>query len=310
MFCINCGTQLNDDSCFCYNCGVAVQKEENTPELAPEIPAEEVMAAPDLASNPANNTSEAENSKEVFENPYAQVYSAPAQPPQPTQNLRNPYQPPYIPAPQPPVYNQSAPAENGYQPYANPTQPPQQPYNVQQPYYNPTYSNLPPQQQYQPAPYNPQMQAPMYQGYYVNPTAPVSKLNNIFSFITAGILSLLLLLFFFPWVTVYGEGVSMLAPLASSSSVVGYLTEDLILCSLLAVIAIGLLIPAIILAFVKRHNMPIGFIISTAVLSSVNIAIFAIIVGDASALYATIVPYIFFFLSIASIIFGALARKR
>ena len=292
MFCNNCGTQLSDDSKYCYNCGTILQNDVQVAAPSAYAPAaENVINTPEVPVNeaPVFEAPVAERAMPEFsENPYSTPYQEAPQ-------VGEPYAEPYAQAP---VYNQPYAAP---QPQAN-----AQPYNTPQQGF---YGNQP-VQSYQAPNYNAPVQTPAYQNYaVVRPTQPTT-LNKTFSFVTAGILGLLFVLFLLPWGTAYGEGITMFTAFTDLDALEYMGLDGLMLCSLLTLVDMGMLIPGTIMAIIKRHNMPKGFVITAAVLSFIILTFFAIFMADSYYAEATIVPYIVFFLSIASLVFSILARKN
>ena len=291
MFCNNCGTQLSDDSKYCYNCGnnmsqeeapAPVQTADATPESVNNTP--EITQAPSFEDHVAEAPSFEAPVAEVCENPYAQTYNTPA--PQATQPYAESY-------PQAPAYTQPQVIP---QPFNNA---PQQGFYGNQPIQNyqaPAYNSNP-------------IQTPAYQNYAVVMPPQETTLNKIFSYITAGILGFIFLLFLLPWATAYGEGITMFTAFSDMSSLEYLDLGGLALCSVLTLIDMGMLIPGIIMAIVKRHNMPRGFVITAAVFTFIIVTFFAIFMTESYA-SATIVPYLAFFSSVASLVFSILARKK
>lgn len=307
MFCNNCGTQLSDDSKYCYNCGTILQDDNQAPVVSSSVadaPANEnVINTPSTAEAPAYETP-------VYEAPVnvAPAYEAPVAESSMPEFSDNPYNTPapqaysepYPQAPQPPVYNQPYAAPQPPQANAQPYAAPQQGYYGNQPvqgYQAPNYNAAP-------------VQPPVYQNYtYVSPTQPTT-LNMVFSYITAGILGLMFILFLLPWGTAYGEGITMFTPFTDLDALEYMGLDGLMLCSLLTLVDMGMLIPGTIMAIIKRHNMPKGFVITSAVLTFIIVTFFAIFMSDSYYADATAVPYLAFFLSIASLVFSILARKK
>ncbi|MBQ7385719.1 MAG: zinc-ribbon domain-containing protein [Ruminococcus sp.] len=145
--------------------------------------------------------------------------------------------------------------------------------------------------------------------YYRKPVAPPK--HNPFTFVSAGITGTMILLLFLPWITVGDGGYNIISMLTESTFLERFDAGTFAVCSLFMLICLGMLIPAFILTFVRKNQMPVGFSVTASVLTFVNLFFFLIFTDIAtSAVSATIIPVLMFFLAAANIVFAVLARKK
>lgn len=183
---------------------------------------------------------------------------------------------------------------------------------------------------FQPYTYNPQTPSPASQPQYLRPvntpqgtmyvpvepvtyyTRPVIEpKHNAFTFISAGISGVMILLLFMPWISVGGKGYNIITMLTESSFLERFDAEGFAVCSLFMFIILGMLIPALIFAIVRKNRMPVGFSIAASSLTFVNLFFFLIMADIAtSTVSTTMVTVIMFFLAVANIVFPILARKK
>ncbi len=202
-----------------------------------------------------------------------------------------------------------APVQNAYNQ-------PQNIYYASQNSYEPTYQ---PQQNFpntpaQPPQYLRPVQTPTGVQYIpVEPVVSVKKPEskyNPFVFISAGITGVMILLLFMPWIMVGDGGYNIITMLTESSFLERFDAGGFAACSIFMFIGLGMLLPAFILALVKKNQMPIGFSVAASVLTFVSLFFFIVFIDIAtSAVSATIVPVLIFFLAVASLIFPSIARK-
>ncbi len=299
MFCINCGTQLSDDSRFCSNCGSVVQSANPAIEAPAQKLSEGISVTSAVSEAPVAEASDENKS----DNPYARVVNPVAQQAYQPQTCENIYQQPSVAMPQSPVYDNSTPINSNNQPY----------YTPQASY--PTYQQ--PAQNFPNTPV-PQYMRPMQthgavQYVAVSPvvhTRPEPK-SNPFTFISAGIMGLMILFLFLPWFMVDNSGYNILTMLTESDYLSLYDADIFVLCSLLMLVALGMLIPGFILAFTKKNRMPIGFAVAASVLTFISLFFFLILSTEvSSAVSVTPVPIVMFLLAVANIVFPAIARKK
>ena len=190
--------------------------------------------------------------------------------------------------PQNTYYTPQAPAEPTYQPQQNfPNTPPQ--------YLRPVQT--PTGVQYVPA---------------EMPVAAVKKpaTYNPFVFISAAIMGLTFFLIIMPWFTANGEGFNLFKIFSDNIYLERFEMDAMALCSFLMLITMGLLIPSIIFALIRKNQMPIGFAIAASVITLVTLLFFVALLSDSKGnVAATSVPAIMFLLSVANIIFPIIARK-
>lgn len=135
--------------------------------------------------------------------------------------------------------------------------------------------------------------------------------HSAFTFISAGIMGTMILMFFMPWINVSGEGYSLLAIFTELSFLENYGADIFIGCSVFMLVGLGMLIPGLILALTKRNRMPIGFAIAASVITFIVLFFFLILMTEVSyRVTATAVPAFMFILAIANIVFAVLARKK
>lgn len=135
--------------------------------------------------------------------------------------------------------------------------------------------------------------------------------HNPFTFVSAGITGTMILLLFLPWITVGNGGYNIISMLTESTFLERFDAGTFAVCSLFMLICLGMLIPAFILTFVRKNQMPVGFSVTASVLTFVNLFFFLIFTDIAtSAVSATIIPVLMFFLAAANIVFAILARKK
>ena len=229
-----------------------------------------------------------------------QPAEAVAQPaPQPVAQEANPYCQPEAPA------QYAAPVEA---PVAEPytyQAPPAPQYTQPTPPPAPAYMPPTPEQQYQQPVYNAYPQNTVY-----NATPVGVKKNNPFCFIAAAIMALMFLFSVLPWATAYGEDVSLFMCFSEADILYYAELEGLIFCAIIMLVTIGMLIPGIVLALVKRAYMPAGFSITSSVLTFVNLTFFTIFITDVYRVEITPFPLVLFILAIANIVFTCLARKN
>lgn len=185
------------------------------------------------------------------------------------------------------------------QPYTYPPQPAQNHYPAPQPQYFRSV-NTPQGTMYVPV-------EPVT--YYTKPV--IEPKHNPFTFISAGISGVMILLLFMPWITVGGKGYNIITMLTESSFLERFDAEGFAVCSLFMFIILGMLIPALIFAIVRKNRMPVGFSIAASSLTFVNLFFFLIMADIAtSTVSTTMVTVIMFFLAVANIVFPILARKK
>lgn len=207
------------------------------------------------------------------ENPYAAVATTPESQPQQNLNVQ-----PYAQAPAPKTQNFP---------------------NTPQPQYMRSV-NTPQGTQYVPV-------APVTS--FVNPQVPPKY--NVFTFITAGIMATMMLMFFLPWLTAGYASYNIFTILTENDSLIRYDVDALGICSVLMIVAAGMLIPGLILALTKKNQMPVGFAIAASAITLVALFFFAILMADSAYdAYATAIPMFMFVLSVANIVFAVLARKK
>ena len=219
----------------------------------------------------------------VSENSYAQNYAQPCSQPQ-AQNYTESY------------------SQNLTQPQA-----PQSPYPTYPTQQN--FPNTPPQ-------YMRPVQTPQGIQYvavdpsaYSCPSRPEPK-HNPFTFISAGISALMFLLCFFPWFTVDGSGFNLFRVFSDNIYLELFEMDAVAVCSFLMIVTMGLLIPSIILALLRKNQLPLGFSIAASAITLFTLFLFAVLVADSKGnVDATAVPVAMFVLSVLNIVFPAVARK-
>ena len=185
----------------------------------------------------------------------------------------------------------AAPAPQPAQQYTQPAAPQQTPVQPQYAYY-PT----------QPA-YNP---APAY-----NPVPQKTKVARypVFPFMAAGSMIMTIVMLFLPWLKVYRYQFTLM----DISDIERYFSSDdaALFTAFLAIYVFGLafLIPEIIMAFTKRHLMPIGFTIASSVIILLDVIIYLIAVGEVDFVDITAAPVFALIFAILNIIFNSFARK-
>ncbi len=217
------------------------------------------------------------------------------------------------------TYNANNENNNPYATVANPapvqnvyTQP-QNTYYVPQTPAEPTYQ---PQQNFPNTP--PQYLRPVETptGVQYVPAQPVVSVKkpatyNPFVFISAGIMGLMLLLCFFPWFRINGQGFNIFDIFTYNIYLENYEMDAAAACSLLMLVAMGLLIPSLILAFVKKNRMPAGLSIAASAITIFTLFILVVLIADSTGnVGATGSPLIMFVLSVANIIFPIIARNK
>lgn len=285
MYCTNCGAHVPDCVSFCTNCGTKVT---NTDTKTSENP---YAAAQTAAVN---------NEAQGFNQPYSQNYAEPYSQPY-TQNYNQPEAQPVSYQPQAQNYPESY-SQNYTQPQA-----PQSHYPTYQTQQN--FPNTPPQ-------YMRPVQTPQGIQYvavdpssYIRPLPPEPK-HNPFTFISAGIAGLMFLLCFFPWFTVDGSGFNLFRVFSDNIYLELFEMDAVAACSLFMIVAMGLLTPYIILVFLRKNRLPIGFAIAASAITIFTLFIFLVLVADSKGnVEATAVPVAMFVLSVLNIVFPAIARK-
>lgn len=228
------------------------------------------------ASVTAPNTNE-NYAPKSYTQPYAQNgvgnYTQPYSQPQ-TDNYNSPQAQPY--------------AQNYYQPQQNfPNTPPQYMRPVQTP------------QGIQYVAVDPVVHAPL----------PEPK-HNVFTFISAGIAGLMFLLCFAPWFTVDNSGFNLFRIFSDNIYLELFEMDAAAACSLIMIVAMGLLIPYIILTFLRKNRLPIGFAIAASSITLFTLFLFLVLIADSRGnVEATIVPVVMLVLSVLNIVFPAIARK-
>ena len=219
----------------------------------------------------------------------AETVTEPAPQPQPVAQEANPYYQPEAAAPtEAPVAEPCAYQAPTAPQYTQPTPPPAPAYMPPEQYQQPVYNSYP-------------------QNTVYNATPVGVKKSNPFCFIAAAVMALMFLFSVLPWASFYGEDVSLLMCFSD------YYYDDfeaLIFCALIMLVTIGMLIPGIVLALVKRANMPAGFAITSSVLTFVNLTFFTIFISDMYRVEITPLPILLFILAIANIVFTCLARRQ
>ncbi|MBE6793530.1 MAG: hypothetical protein E7532_01135 [Ruminococcaceae bacterium] len=280
MFCNNCGAQLNDDAKFCFCCGCQVSRPNEV--VAEPASQPEPIIEPDVQPEPIAQPEPVAQDA----NPYAQ-YPAQETP------VAEPYtqQAPPAYTPPAPQYTQPAPQ------YTQPTPPP-------------AYMPPAPEQNYQPPVYDAYPQNPVYNAYPA-PTPQEPAKHNAFTIISAIGMAIMFFIYLMPWVTTRsGENLNLFMAFSDTDLFYYADLEGLVFCAILMLVCIGMLIPGVVLAFVKRSDMPLGFAITASILSLVTVTFFAMMMTDAYRAYATPAPVFLFLFAIANIVFVNLAKRK
>lgn len=133
---------------------------------------------------------------------------------------------------------------------------------------------------------------------------------NPFVFISMGIMGLMIILCFFPWFTAEGQGFNLLDVFSYNIYLERFEMDAVAACSLLMIVAVGLLIPGIILALVRKNQFPVGFSVAASVITLVTLLCFVSLLYESKGnVNATSVPVIMLTLSILNFIFPPIARK-
>ena len=268
---------------YCTNCGAHI--------------ADDVSFCTNCGTKVANTDTK------ISENPYASVTAPNTNKNYAPQSYTQPY------------------AQNGVgnytQPYSQPqtdnyNSPQAQPYA--QNYYQPV--NYQPQQNFPNTPpqYMRPVQTPQGIQYVaVNPVvhAPLPEpKHNVFTFISAGIAGLMFLLCFAPWFTVDNSGFNLFRIFSDNIYLELFEMDAAAACSLIMIVAMGLLIPYIILTFLRKNRLPIGFAIAASSITLFTLFLFLVLIADSKGnVEATIVPVAMLVLSVLNIVFPAIARK-
>lgn len=232
-------------------------------------------------------TKVANTDTKISENPYASVTSQNINANSDAQSYTQPY------------------AQNYYQPVNYQPQAPQSPADTYQPQQN--FPNTPPQ-------YMRPVQTPQGIQYVaVDPVvhAPLPEpKHNAFTFISAGIAGLMFLLCFAPWFTVDNSGFNLFRIFSDNIYLELFEMDAAAACSLIMIVAMGLLIPYIILTFLRKNRLPIGFAIAASSITLFTLFLFLVLIADSKGnVEATIVPVAMLVLSVLNIVFPAIARK-
>ena len=195
-------------------------------------------------------------------------------------------------------YAQVAPTPTVYSMPTAPTAPPVPP--------APTYGSQP--QYLRP------VQTPM--GVQYVPAEPIVSYKkpepkfNPFVFISAGVMGLMLLLCFLPWFSVSGDGFNVFRVFSDNIYLEEFEMDAAALCSIMMVVAMGLLTPSLILALVRKNQLPLGFSIAASVITLISLFFLLALVFDSKGdVEFTYVPLMMSLLSVANIIFPCVARK-
>lgn len=143
------------------------------------------------------------------------------------------------------------------------------------------------------------------------PKANTSKVN-VFGYISASIMGTMLLFCIFPWLKVNGVSYSIFEIFFNSTYLEYYDADAFALCSVLIFVAIGMLIPGLVLTLKKRSRTPLGFAIAASVLTFVALLIFAALMTSCSSICvdATANPSVMLVLAVSNIVFAAIARTK
>jgi len=171
----------------------------------------------------------------------------------------------------------------------------------------------------QPMPAEPQYTYYPTQPNYVNP-GPAPSYNAVpqgtkvarypvFPFLAAGSMIMTIVMLFLPWLKIYRYQFTLM----DISDIERYFSSEdaAVFTAFLAIYVFGLafLIPEIIMAFTKRHLMPIGFTIASSVIILLDIVVYLIAVGEVDFVDITAAPVFALIFAILNIIFNAFARK-
>lgn len=143
------------------------------------------------------------------------------------------------------------------------------------------------------------------------PKANTSKVN-VFGYISASIMGTMLLFCIFPWLHVNGDSYSIFEMFFNSTYLEYYDADAFALCSVLMFVAIGMLIPGLVLTLKKRSRTPLGFAIAASVLTLVALLIFVALLTSCSSIRveATANPSVMLVLAVSNIVFAAIARSK
>lgn len=143
------------------------------------------------------------------------------------------------------------------------------------------------------------------------PKANASKCN-VLGYISASIMGTMILFCIFPWLKVNGDSYSIFEMFFNSTYLEYYDADAFALCSVLIFVAIGMLIPGLVLTLKKRSRTPLGFAIAASVLTFVALLIFAALLTSCSSILveATAIPSIMLVLAVSNIVFAAIARNK
>ena len=174
------------------------------------------------------------------------------------------------------------------------------------------------QPQYQP---EPQYQQPQYQQPQYQPEpqpqqyAPAQKKITAFPFVSAGIMIMMILFSFLPWMNIAGINFNIIQFTFAGSvlgSVVDFGDAIGVLMTMFICVMVSncLCIPGTVLSFVKKKNLALGINIAASVLAIIPPFIYLIAVGIAP--YCNPTAFLIFYLvfAIGNIVFSAIARKK
>ena len=180
----------------------------------------------------------------------------------------------------------SANTEHFYSAPANPYATQSTPEPVQNPYAQPVYASARPSE------------------------APVKNTKpNPFAFVSAGIMTVMLVLHFLPWFFV-GDGMADVFSYYIGRLPLEY-PEDTanILFLVFMLVALGFLIAGIIVAIIRKNHVPVIFAIASSVAIQVY-AIFFIFTKEAWTIGVSFVPLLIYLITFINIPFAILAKKR
>lgn len=118
------------------------------------------------------------------------------------------------------------------------------------------------------------------------------------------------ILCFLPWFTVDNSGFNLFRVFSDNIYLELFEMDAVAVCSFIMISAMGLLIPFIILTFLRKNRLPIGLAIAASAITLFTLFLFLVLVADSKGnVEATAVPVMMLFLSVANIVFPAIARK-